>query len=172
MSDFSADAFFAGLEAQIAKVVTKDKLTERKSTIIRQMKDRRIGEDKKQTLRAELSSIASQLQEITWQTKANVALFVYQSCDCGAEHKFFEHLMRRQVTTSKPFVQRWQRADHILADFPNEVMYRFRQVHHCSSCIETAGFDMANGQVRIADQGENNFIPLREFVAQINEDKF
>lgn len=165
------DNFFADLEEQISQVTRKETLSGRKGAIAKQMKDRRISDERKQTLRAELSSISAQLQEIAWQTKANVALFVYQSCDCGEEHKFFEHLMRRQVTTSKPMVERWQKTEHLLNDFPNEVTYRFRQVRHCSSCINLAGFDMAAGVVRIADQGEHSMIPLREFVAQINEDK-
>jgi hypothetical protein len=169
------DDFLASLDAAIAPVTAKTKLEARKDTIAKQMKDRKVSEREKASLRDELSAISTQIEEMRWQTKANVALMVYQSCACGQTHTFFEHLMRRQVTVqltpNSPKVERWQRVDHLLADFPNEVMYRFRSVAHCATCIPLAGFDLANGNVRIADQGNNIHIPLAEFIAQINEDK-
>lgn len=159
--------FFAELDAEIAKVTAKTSLIKRKDEIAKSMKDRRVGEEKKQTLRAELSSIALQLQEIIWDTKANVALMTHQSCACGAEHRFFQHLMRRQVTRSGPRCERWQKASEVLNDLPNEVVYDFRRVSHCSSCIESHGFDLAKGTIKLSDQGQPYRMALSEFLEEV-----
>lgn len=103
----------------------------------------------------ELAYIEFKLQEWEsrreWETVANVALFRYTTCECGAWHKHFVGLYYRQnhrtTKTAKRLVAAKQNLNDIIvtaqiATIPNEVLHETRTTAICASCAVSKGFNL------------------------------
>ena len=103
----------------------------------------------------ELAHIEFKLQEWEsrreWETVANVALFRYTTCECGAWHKHFVGLYYRQnhrtMKTAKRLVAAKQNLNDVvvtaqLASVPNEVIHETRHAAMCEACAGAKGFNL------------------------------
>jgi len=86
-----------------------------------------------------------------WETVANVALFRYTTCSCGAWHKHFVGLYYRQVhrtlKTAKRLVAAKQQLNDVVIEaqaalVPNEVLHETRTTAMCCACAQSKGFNL------------------------------
>jgi len=163
MSNINPDDFFAQLDASIVGVVAKPQLEKRKLEIERALRDKHITDTDVFLLNDELKEVREKITEIVWQPTANVAMVALQQCRCGKRHTMFRELMQRQISRVKPLVERWARTDTVTDGLPYEVIYEFKAVKHCSSCLSALGFHMPTGKVKVTEDGHPVHINYAEF---------
>lgn len=153
-SDLEID-FLAQLDLDIKKLTRKSTLQSDEKRLKDKLRDRRVPDLIKSSLRTDLAAVQAQLALIQWRPEASVAMFVEQHCDnCASIHSIFTQHMQRQISTSGHPVKRWVRVPRPEPGLPREVIKQLTTTHCCSDCITEFGFDMTSAEIKFSDHSE------------------
>jgi len=131
------------LDAELAKVSKKSALETERLRLSKKLQDKRIGSEQRTTLRAQLTSVAAELDLIRWRIISAVALFTTQQCDnCGSTHRVFLQFMEEQRTIRAPFVYRYVRVAKPTADLPTKVLNQLKTTHICADCCSDFDYNL------------------------------
>lgn len=133
----------AQLDQELAKVSKKSALETERLRLSKKLQDRRLGEDQRTTLRAQLTSVSVELDLIRWKILRSVALFTTQHCDnCGSTHRVFLQFMEEQATIRTPLVYRYVRVAKPTAGLPTKVLNQLKTTHICADCCADFDYDI------------------------------
>lgn len=158
------------LDAELAKVSKKSALETERLRLSKKLQDRRIGDEQRQTLRAQLTSVSAELDLIRWRIESSVALFTTQHCDnCGSTHRVFLQFMEEQRTIRSPFVYRYVRVAKPTSGLPTKVLNQLKTTHICADCCSDWAYDLGNATLILGHIEQLNIAPNYE-PADLNSD--
>lgn len=158
------------LDAELAKVSKKSALETERLRLSKKLQDRRIGDEQRQTLRAQLSSVSAELDLIRWRVESSVALFTTQQCDnCGSTHRVFLQFMEEQRTIRAPFVYRYVRVAKPTSGLPTKVLNQLKTTHICADCCSDWSYDLNAATLILGHVEQLNIAPNYE-PADLNSD--
>lgn len=158
------------LDAELAKVSKKSALETERLRLSKKLQDRRIGDEQRQTLRAQLSSVSVELDLIRWRVESSVALFTTQHCDnCGSTHRVFLQFMEEQRTIRAPFVYRYVRVAKPTSGLPTKVLNQLKTTHICADCCSDWSYDLNTATLILGHVEQLNIAPNYE-PADLNSD--
>ena len=139
--------FFDELNADIAKIISKQKTLADAEKARKKSNDLRQSPAVRAEARAEHLEILALIEAAKWSIAKVVALFSEQHCDgCGSYHRVFLQYMEEHFVTSRPTSRKWVRVSKLNPDLPRGIMLQSHTTHICMDCCEEHGFELLGAQ--------------------------
>lgn len=146
------DDFFASLEADIAKEISKTRKVSDLEKARKAANNMRATTSDRAKAKAEWYAISKELEAQQWADDSIFAMFTEQHCDgCGSTHRTFLQYMLKQVMIRQPTTQRFVAITKPIATLPRDTMVQVHTTHICADCALEHNFDVNSPTRRVVN---------------------